>query len=96
MSRSSGLCWQTLKYLIKSHTRCSLSPSSTLSFEAIPPSYTIIKMKYFECCWLLIVVLLFVSSQNALAAPKGKRKGFSFPKLPHVNINIHHNNIHIG
>nr|XP_016939776.1 uncharacterized protein LOC108017272 [Drosophila suzukii] len=53
-------------------------------------------MKYFKCCWLLFVVLLFISSQNALAAPKRKRKGFSFPKLPHVNINIHHNNIHIG
>ncbi|KMZ06834.1 uncharacterized protein LOC27207924 [Drosophila simulans] len=51
-------------------------------------------MIYFKFCWLLVVVLLFISSQNACAAPKGKgKRGFHLPK---ININIHHNNIHIG
>ncbi|XP_039493663.1 uncharacterized protein LOC120453169 [Drosophila santomea] len=51
-------------------------------------------MIYFKFSWLLVVVLLFISSQNAHAARKRKGKPkFTFPKL---EINIHHNNIQIG
>ncbi|XP_017091688.2 uncharacterized protein [Drosophila bipectinata] len=51
-------------------------------------------MKYFRVYWLLIVLMLFISSEDVLAAPKRKSKPkFQFPK---ININIHHNNIHIG
>ncbi|KQS52026.1 uncharacterized protein LOC26526183 [Drosophila erecta] len=50
-------------------------------------------MIYFQFSWLL-VVLLFISSQNACAARK--RKGKPKFSLPKININIHHNNIHIG
>ncbi|XP_017131724.1 uncharacterized protein LOC108148919 isoform X2 [Drosophila elegans] len=54
-------------------------------------------MKYFKFYWLLIIVLLFICSQNAEAAPKRKAKPkIHLPKLPKININIHHNNIHIG
>ncbi|XP_016988274.1 uncharacterized protein LOC108050883 [Drosophila rhopaloa] len=52
-------------------------------------------MKYFKFYWLLITVLLFICSQNAYAAPKRKPR-FQLPKLPKINIHIHHNNIHIG
>ncbi|XP_052836970.1 uncharacterized protein LOC128252860 isoform X1 [Drosophila gunungcola] len=50
-------------------------------------------MKYFKFYWLLIVVVLFICSQNAEAAPKRKAKPkIHLPKLPKININIHHNN----
>nr|NP_001189316.1 uncharacterized protein Dmel_CG42740, isoform A [Drosophila melanogaster]NP_001189317.1 uncharacterized protein Dmel_CG42740, isoform B [Drosophila melanogaster]NP_001287611.1 uncharacterized protein Dmel_CG42740, isoform C [Drosophila melanogaster]ADV37406.1 uncharacterized protein Dmel_CG2217, isoform A [Drosophila melanogaster]ADV37407.1 uncharacterized protein Dmel_CG2217, isoform B [Drosophila melanogaster]AGK45229.1 GH11688p2 [Drosophila melanogaster]AHN57610.1 uncharacterized protei len=51
-------------------------------------------MIYFKFCWLLVAVLLFISSQNVCAAPK--RRGKPKIKFPKININIHHNNIKIG
>ncbi|XP_043653395.1 uncharacterized protein LOC122620139 [Drosophila teissieri] len=51
-------------------------------------------MIYFKFSWLLVVVLLFISSQNACAARK--RKGWPKITFPKIKIDIHHNNIHIG
>lgn len=49
-------------------------------------------MKYFRCEWLLLVVLLLCVG-DIYAAPKrkAKPKKIHLPKLPKVNINIHHN-----
>ncbi|XP_017058726.1 uncharacterized protein LOC108099614 [Drosophila ficusphila] len=54
-------------------------------------------MKYFKLCWIFVIVLLFFCSEYAHAAPK-RKGGFRLPKIhvPKININIHHNNIHIG
>ncbi|XP_017966268.1 uncharacterized protein LOC108658121 [Drosophila navojoa] len=50
-------------------------------------------MKYFKFQWLFIAVI-FLCLSDVLAAPKRKAKPRF--KLPKININIHHNNIHIG
>ncbi|KAH8384077.1 hypothetical protein KR009_012004 [Drosophila setifemur] len=47
-------------------------------------------MIYFNFCWLLIVVLLFIGCEDVLAAPKRKFKP-KLPRFPKININIHHN-----
>ncbi|XP_070142464.1 uncharacterized protein [Drosophila kikkawai] len=52
-------------------------------------------MKYFKLCWVLVIVLL-MCSEDVLAAPKRKSRPKLGIKLPKININIHHNNIHIG
>ncbi|KRF78762.1 uncharacterized protein [Drosophila virilis] len=51
-------------------------------------------MKYFKLEWLLLVALLLCLG-DVFAAPKRKAKPFPI-RLPKININIHHNNIHIG
>ncbi|XP_030079668.1 uncharacterized protein LOC115483030 [Drosophila hydei] len=50
-------------------------------------------MKYFKFEWLFVAICCLCLG-DVLAAPKRKPK----PRfqLPKININIHHNNIHIG
>ncbi|KPU80628.1 uncharacterized protein Dana_GF26339 [Drosophila ananassae] len=54
-------------------------------------------MNYLSFYWLLLVALLFIGTAKVEAKPKPKPKpGFKFPGMPNLNLNVHHNNVHIG
>ncbi|XP_015038967.1 uncharacterized protein LOC113566414 [Drosophila persimilis] len=53
-------------------------------------------MKYFRFGWLLLLAFLVLCSGDAFAAPKPKGRAKPKIRIPKININIHHNNIHIG